>query len=160
MAYFYFDFHDANKQHLRDLVPSLLTQLSTFSDRCCDILLALYLAHDEGENFFYLVFCALVVTRKGSQFPACIYCVCFYSPVIENLEHKSCVLLRKRLRQTRRANVKATRRWHNAWMGPGQTQSRRYLIVRNGTFTPFAPHRRRPSLSPARPWLGTGPPPG
>jgi hypothetical protein len=31
MAYFYFDFRDANKQGLRDLVPSLLTQLSVRS---------------------------------------------------------------------------------------------------------------------------------
>jgi hypothetical protein len=50
MAYFYFDFRDSNKQRLRDLVPSLLTQLSACSDRCCDILSDLYLAHDEGKN--------------------------------------------------------------------------------------------------------------
>ena len=50
MAYFYFDFRDANKQRLCDLVPSLLTQLSAFSDRYCDILSDLYLAHDEGKN--------------------------------------------------------------------------------------------------------------
>jgi uncharacterized membrane protein (UPF0182 family) len=29
MAYFYFDFRDTKKQRWRDLVPSLLTQLST-----------------------------------------------------------------------------------------------------------------------------------
>ena len=29
MAYFYFDFRNINKQYWRDLVPSLLTQLST-----------------------------------------------------------------------------------------------------------------------------------
>ena len=50
MAYFYFDFRDSNKQRLRDLVPSLLTQLSACSDRYCDILSDLYLAHDEGKN--------------------------------------------------------------------------------------------------------------
>ena len=50
MAYFYFDFRDANKQCLRDLVPSLLTQLSACSAPCCDILSDLYLAHDEGKN--------------------------------------------------------------------------------------------------------------
>ena len=50
MAYFYFDFRDANKQRLRDLVPSLLTQLSACSGPCCDILSDLYLAHDEGKN--------------------------------------------------------------------------------------------------------------
>jgi hypothetical protein len=50
MAYFYFDFRDANKQRLRDLVPSLLTQLSSCSGPCCDILSDLYSAHDEGKN--------------------------------------------------------------------------------------------------------------
>ena len=50
MAYFYFDFRDANKQRLRDLVPSLLTQLSACSGPCCDILSDLYSAHDEGKN--------------------------------------------------------------------------------------------------------------
>ena len=50
IAYFYFDFRDANKQRLRDLVPSLLTQLSACSGPCCDILLDLYFAHDKGKN--------------------------------------------------------------------------------------------------------------
>jgi hypothetical protein len=50
MAYFYFDFRDANKQGLRDLVLSLLTQLSARSGPRCDILSNLYLAHDEGKN--------------------------------------------------------------------------------------------------------------
>jgi hypothetical protein len=50
MAYFYFDFRDVNKQGLRDLVLSLLTQLSARSGPRCDILSDLYLAHDEGKN--------------------------------------------------------------------------------------------------------------
>ena len=50
MAYFYFDFRDANKQGLRDLLLSLLTQLSASSNRHCDILLDLYFAHDEGKK--------------------------------------------------------------------------------------------------------------
>jgi hypothetical protein len=50
MAYFYFDFRDANKQGLRDLVPSLLTQLSARSGPRCDILSNLYSAHDQGKN--------------------------------------------------------------------------------------------------------------
>ena len=50
MAYFYFDFRDANKQGLRDLLPSLLTQLSARSGPRCDILSDLYLAHDEGKK--------------------------------------------------------------------------------------------------------------
>ena len=50
MAYFYFDFRDANKQDLRDLVSSLLTQLSARSRPRCDILSGLYSDHDEGKN--------------------------------------------------------------------------------------------------------------
>ena len=50
MAYFYFDFRDANKQGLRDLVCSLLTQLSAHSAPHCDILSNLYSAHDEGKR--------------------------------------------------------------------------------------------------------------
>ena len=50
MAYFYFDFRDANKQGLRDLVTSLLTQLSVSSSPRCDILSDLYSAHDEGKK--------------------------------------------------------------------------------------------------------------
>ena len=50
MAYFYFDFRDANKQGLRDLVSSLLTQLSACSSARCDILSDLYSAHDEGKK--------------------------------------------------------------------------------------------------------------
>jgi hypothetical protein len=50
MAYFYFDFRDANKQGLRNVVPALLTQLSTRSGPRCDVLSDLYLGHDEGKN--------------------------------------------------------------------------------------------------------------
>jgi NACHT domain len=50
MAYFYFDFRDANKRNLRDLVTSLLTQLSASSGPCCDILSDLYSAHENGKN--------------------------------------------------------------------------------------------------------------
>ena len=50
MAYFYFDFRDANKQRLRDLIPSLLIQLSTRSSPRCDILSDLYSTHDDGKN--------------------------------------------------------------------------------------------------------------
>ena len=50
MVYFYFDFRDANKQGLRDLLSSLLTQLSACSGPRCDILSDLYLDHDEGDK--------------------------------------------------------------------------------------------------------------
>jgi len=50
MSYFYFDFRDANKQNLEDLVRSLLTQLSARSDPRCDILSRLYESHDRGTK--------------------------------------------------------------------------------------------------------------
>ncbi|KAF8494407.1 hypothetical protein F5888DRAFT_1926146 [Russula emetica] len=50
MAYFYFDFRDINKQNRRDLLPSLLTQLSDQSHRHCDILNRLYLKHGNGAQ--------------------------------------------------------------------------------------------------------------
>ncbi|KAH9073597.1 hypothetical protein EDB83DRAFT_84335 [Lactarius deliciosus] len=49
-AYFYFDFRDLDKQHIRNLLPSLLIQLSAQSDPRRDILSQLYLAHDNGEE--------------------------------------------------------------------------------------------------------------
>ena len=48
MAYFYFDFRDISKQHWRDIVPSLLTQLSAYSGPRCDILSRYYSGHDKG----------------------------------------------------------------------------------------------------------------
>ena len=50
MAYFYFDFRDLEKQHIRNLLPSLLIQLSAQSDSRRDILSQLYLEHDNGEK--------------------------------------------------------------------------------------------------------------
>jgi hypothetical protein len=48
MAYFYFDFRDVDKQKLANLLPSLLIQLSDWSNPCCDILSKLYSAHYRG----------------------------------------------------------------------------------------------------------------
>ena len=48
MAYFYCDFRDTGKQNSRDILTSLVIQLSARSDPCCDILSRLYLAHDSG----------------------------------------------------------------------------------------------------------------
>ena len=50
VAYFYFDFRDTDKQSLHNLLPSLLTQLSTRSDRRCEILSRIYKAHDDGAH--------------------------------------------------------------------------------------------------------------
>ena len=50
MAYFYFDSRDVNKQHLYNLIPSLLIHLSRHSRPPCDILSRLYKAHDNGKT--------------------------------------------------------------------------------------------------------------
>jgi len=50
MGYFDFDFRDTSKQHGRDLVTSLLFQLSALSDPHCEILSHLYAAHDCGAT--------------------------------------------------------------------------------------------------------------
>jgi hypothetical protein len=50
MAYFYFDFRDINKQHSRDLVSSLLTQLSAQSSPCCNILSRFHSDHRNGAQ--------------------------------------------------------------------------------------------------------------
>ena len=50
MAYFYFDFKDLKKQTCRDLLLSLVSQLSTRSSLCCAILHHFYEAHDKGTR--------------------------------------------------------------------------------------------------------------
>ena len=50
MAYFYFDFRDIDKRSRRNLLSSLLVQLSTRSDPFCDILSRLYKVHDNGAH--------------------------------------------------------------------------------------------------------------
>jgi hypothetical protein len=50
MAYFYFDFRDTDKQDRRNLVLSLLSQLSSRSDLCCEILHRVYVTHDNGAH--------------------------------------------------------------------------------------------------------------
>ncbi len=50
MAYFYFDFRDTDKQNRRNLILTLLSQLSARSDLCCDILHRVYLTHDNGTH--------------------------------------------------------------------------------------------------------------
>ena len=50
MAYYYFDFRDLRKQTCHDLLLSLLSQLSTRSSPCCDILHCVYKAHDDGAR--------------------------------------------------------------------------------------------------------------
>jgi hypothetical protein len=50
MAYFYFDFRDIDKQHWRDFITSVLTQISSHSGPRCDILSCLYSNHDNGAQ--------------------------------------------------------------------------------------------------------------
>ncbi|KAN0141609.1 hypothetical protein V8E53_000071 [Lactarius tabidus] len=50
MAYYYFDFRDTDKQNCRNMLFSLLSQLSAYSDLCCDILHRIYVTHSNGEH--------------------------------------------------------------------------------------------------------------
>ena len=50
MAYFYFDFRDLRKQCCHDLLLSLVSQLSTSSSPCCDILNRIYTEHKSGTQ--------------------------------------------------------------------------------------------------------------
>ena len=50
IVYFYFDFRDKEKQTARNLITSLLIQLSAFSDLCCDIIHRVYSSHGNGTR--------------------------------------------------------------------------------------------------------------
>jgi hypothetical protein len=50
MAYYYFDFRDTDKQNRRNLLLSLLSQLSDRSDLCCYILHRIYVTHNNGAH--------------------------------------------------------------------------------------------------------------
>jgi len=50
MAYFFFDVKDNEKQTPRNMIPSLLTQLSARSNHCRDILYHLYSTHSRGAQ--------------------------------------------------------------------------------------------------------------
>ncbi|KAN0132366.1 hypothetical protein V8E53_009792 [Lactarius tabidus] len=50
IVYFYFDFRDKEKQNVRNLVTSLLIQLSAISDFCCDIIHRIYSSHGNGTR--------------------------------------------------------------------------------------------------------------
>jgi hypothetical protein len=49
-AYYYFDFRDVEKQDVRGLLSSVVSQLCAKSDLCCDILSDLYSQHDTGTQ--------------------------------------------------------------------------------------------------------------
>ena len=50
IAYFYFDFRDVDKKSRRNLLQSLLSQLSNSSDAFCDILSGLYQSCGNGAR--------------------------------------------------------------------------------------------------------------
>ena len=50
MAFFYFDFRDLKKQTCHELLLSLVSQLSTRSSSCCDILHRIYMTHEKGAR--------------------------------------------------------------------------------------------------------------
>ena len=50
MAYFYCDFRDEDKQNCRNLVLSIISQLCTQSNLCCNTLSCIYLVHDKGAR--------------------------------------------------------------------------------------------------------------
>jgi hypothetical protein len=51
LAYFFFDFRDKEKkQNVRDFLTCLLTQLSAYSEPCCDIIFRLYSTHGKGAQ--------------------------------------------------------------------------------------------------------------
>jgi hypothetical protein len=50
MAYYYFDFRDVNKQDCYGLLSSLVSQLSSESDSCCDVLSNFYSDNSLGTR--------------------------------------------------------------------------------------------------------------
>jgi len=50
VAYYYFDFKDVSKRHVRGLLASLLFQLSDDSERCRDILYQLFNSCRDGSE--------------------------------------------------------------------------------------------------------------
>jgi hypothetical protein len=72
LAFFYCDFRDDQKKDLRDLLSSLLLQLSHQSDSFNDILSNLYLRHDRGSRYLSddeLVGCFKDLVRLPGQAP-------------------------------------------------------------------------------------------
>jgi len=90
MAYFYCDFRDTSKQNRRDLLPSLIIQLSARSDPYCDILSSLYRKHDSGakkpseDELMNCLKEMVALPRRAGLSPAEIFSLfflIFYSPL-------------------------------------------------------------------------------
>ena len=72
MVYFYFDFRDLKKQTCHDLLLSLVTQLSTCSSQCCDILDRIYTSHKSGAeqpSDDTLEDCLVEMLKSSEQYP-------------------------------------------------------------------------------------------
>ena len=72
LAYFYFDFQDEQKQNVRNVVTSLLVQLSAYSKPCCDIIYRLYSAHGKGmqqPSNLLLINCLKEMLVAAAQHP-------------------------------------------------------------------------------------------
>ena len=75
MAYYYFDFRDTDKQNCRNLIFSLLYQLSARSDLCCYILHRLYLTYDNGAykpTYDVLIQCLMETLTLSNDHPTYI----------------------------------------------------------------------------------------
>ena len=75
LAYYYFDFRDEEKKTPRSFVASILTQLSAYSEPCCDIIFRLYSAHEKGAqqpSTGVLINCLKEVLKVVAQQPAYI----------------------------------------------------------------------------------------
>ena len=75
MAYYYFDFRDVNKQKPRSFIASILTQLSAYSEPCCDIIFRLDSTHENGTrkpSTGVLINCLKEVLKVVAHLPAYI----------------------------------------------------------------------------------------
>jgi len=70
VAYYYFDYNDASKRHVRGLLASFLFQLCADSDRCQDILLQLFnKCRFERPSDAALVECLKTILELPGQLP-------------------------------------------------------------------------------------------
>ena len=72
LAYFYFDFRDEQKQNIRNVVTSLLVQLSTYSKPCCEVIYHLYSTHGKGmqqPSNHLLIKCLKEMLAAAAQHP-------------------------------------------------------------------------------------------
>jgi hypothetical protein len=72
LAFYYFDFSDTEKNHVRGLLSSLLWQLCDQSDSYCDIVCQFHSAHQDGKKIPIdreLSLCLKAMLRSPGQVP-------------------------------------------------------------------------------------------